>query len=142
MGASGVHVGVVNADGMVERVAGVDDEGYRRQMVNLNGRVFGGSGDAAGVFLVGGGRVYIGPRGTVGADSGIAIRTTGDNPKLYVDMNLDGRQLHKVIGNSWIINDAGQTTIVVNDVKLHDGATGATGNSAPNVAFDVSIRGD
>ena len=78
MGASGVHVGVVNADGMVERVAGVDDEGYRRQMVNLNGRVFGGSGDAAGVFLVGGGRVYIGPRGTVGADSGIAIRTTGD----------------------------------------------------------------
>ncbi len=132
MGASGVHVGVVNADGMVERVAGVDDEGYRRQTVNLNGRVFGGSGDAAGVFLAGGGRVYIGPRGTLGADSGIAIRTTGDNPKLYVDMNLDGRQLHKVIGNSWIIND----------VKLHDGATGATGNSAPNVAFDVSIRGD
>ena len=40
----------------------------------VNDAVHGGSGDAAGVFLAGGGRVYIGPAGTVGADSDIAIR--------------------------------------------------------------------
>ena len=41
--------------------------------------------------------VIIGPGGTLGADSDVAIRATGntDNPmpKLYVDINLNGRQV-------------------------------------------------
>ena len=117
------------------RVATLDEDGYRRQTVMINGRVYGGSGEGAGVWLAGGGKVYIGPQGTVGAQSGIAIRETGDTPganpgdpairpKLYVDMNLDGRRVARVIDDDWIINDGGETTIVVNNVKLHDGATG------------------
>ena len=140
--AQGVRVGVVNADGEPERVAGMGGDGYRRQTVTVNGRAQGGSGQGAGVFLAGGGRVYIGPQGTVGAASGIAIHASGGDPKLLVDMNLDGRQVAEVIGDDWIVNDSGETTIVVNGVTLHDGATGVTGNSAPNGAFEVTIRED
>ena len=139
--ANGVQMGVVNDQGEPERVAGVDADGYRRQRVTVNGSVNGGSGAAAGVFLAGGGRVYIGPQGTVGAESGIAIRSSGgSNPKLYLDMNLDGRRVARVIGDDWIINDGGETTIVVNDVLLHDGATGSTGRRAANGAWDVMVR--
>ena len=49
---------------------------------------------------------------------------TGDFPKLLVNLNLDGRRVMDVIGDDWIINDGGETTIVVNDVTLHNGATG------------------
>ena len=147
-GAQGVRVGVVNAAGAPERVAALDAEGYRKQTVTVNGSVMG---EAVGVFLAGGGRVVIGPQGTVGAESGIAILSSGDTPveggdpikpKLLVDMNLDGRRVADVIGDDWVINDGGETTIVVNEVMLHDGATGVTGNSAPNGAFDVTMRED
>ena len=58
-------------------------------------------------------------------------------------MNLDGRRVAEVIGDDWIINDGGETTIVVNDVKLHDGATGVVPDaSAPNGAFDVTVKDD
>ena len=87
-------------------------------------RVFGGPGEAAGLLLEAGGEVYIGPEGSVGAESGIAILATGDAPDLLVDLTLDGRRVADVIGDDWIINDGGETTIVVNNVKLHDGATG------------------
>ena len=91
----------------VESDAEVDDEGYRKQTVTVNGRVIGRE---AGVYLADGGRVVIGPQGSVGAKSGIAILATGDTPaanpqdppvkpKLRVDMNLDGRRVAQVIGN-------------------------------------------
>ena len=96
-------------------------------------RVFGGPDDPAGVLLEGDGEVYIGPEGSVGAQSGIAILATGDSPKLLVDLNLDGRRVAEVIGDDWIINDGGETTIVVNDVTLHDGETGVVEDAvAPN----------
>ena len=48
-----------------ERVAALDAEGYyRKQTVTVNGSVMG---EAAGVWLAGGGRVVIGPEGTIGA---------------------------------------------------------------------------
>ena len=61
----------------VESAAEVDDERYGRQTVTVNGQVIG---NAAGVYLDGGGRVVIGPQGSVGAASGIAILATGDTP--------------------------------------------------------------
>ena len=138
-GAHGVRVGVVNDDGEAERIAAVGADGYRQQTVTVNDRVYGGSGEAAGVFLAGGGKVFIGPQGTVGAESGIAIRASGDTPTLYLDMTLDGRRVMEVIGDDWIINAGGETTIVVNSVMLHDGATGSTGLMAPNGAWDVMV---
>ena len=152
-GASGVRVGSLSAQGAVERAAGMDEEGYRRQTVTVNGRVWGGTGEAAGVYLAGGGRVVIGPQGSVGAESGIAILATGDTPgateqdppikpKLYLALNPGGRRLAEVIGDDYILNDGGETTIVLNNVKLHDGATGATGLTAPNGAWDVTMRAE
>ncbi|MDD9992392.1 MAG: autotransporter domain-containing protein [Rhodospirillales bacterium] len=159
--ASGIKVGQVNAQGMAERVAGLGEDGYRQQTVTIHGPVRGGSGaGAAGVFLAGGGRVSIWSHGTLGAASGIAILATGDTPgadpandpplkpRLFVNMHLNGREVAQVLGDNWIINDGGETTIVVNDIKLHDGATGVVldGNGdpkkAPNGAFDVSVRPD
>ena len=103
VGAQGVRVGTSPP----ARVAAIGADGYRQQTVTVNGSVMG---DDAGVWLAGGGRVVIGPRGTIGARSGIAILATGtvpevpapdpnpDNvaaipailPKLRVDLNLGG----------------------------------------------------
>ena len=147
-GAHGVRIGVLNAEGEAARAAGMDADGYRGQTVTVNGAVMGGTGAGAGVWLAGGGRVVIGPNGSVGAASGIAILATGDTPvengdplkpRLHVSMNLDGRRVAEVLGDDWIVNDGGETTIVVNNVKLHDGAAGVTGLTAPNGARDVLI---
>ena len=156
--ASGIQIGRVNAnstdtvpDGTVERVAGVGEDGYRKQSVKVNGRVFGGSGEGAGVYIAGGGRIMIGPVGSVGAESGIAILATGDTPaeitgdptlkpKLYLGANLDGRRVAEVIYDDYILNDGGETTIVINGVKLHDGAEGATGFTVPIGARNIILR--
>ena len=150
-GAQGVRIGSINTDGIVQRAAPIGEDGYRKQTVTINASVRGGSGDAAGVFLAGGGRVAIGPKGSVGAASGIAILATGDTPsgmeadpaiepRLLVDMNLDGRRVSQVIGDDWIVNDGGGTTIVVNGVTLHDADTGVTGQSAVNGAWNVRVE--
>ena len=143
--ALGVQIGT-GSGGFV----GLDEDGYRRQTVTVNGRVTGGSGTGAGIYLSNGGKVFIGPQGSVGAGSGIAILATGDmpveggdpiKPKLYLDMNLAGRRVTEVIGTDYILNDGGETTIVVNDVLLHDGATGVVPNVvAANGARNVTMR--
>ena len=138
--ASGVRVGEVDSRGRATLAAEVDEDGYRKQSVTVNAPVTGGSGrDAAGVFLAGGGRVVIGPRGSLGAESRIAIRAAGDAPRLHVDMNLDGRRVAQVIGESFIHNHEGETALLINDVVLHDGEAGATGLEAPNGAWDVTL---
>ena len=155
--ANAVQVGRLSSDGAVERSAEVGEDGYRKQTVTVNGSVTGG---ASGVYLAGGGRVVIGPQGSIASESGIAILATGtvpevpeDNtdpnnvipaipaiqPKLWVDLNLGGRRVAQVIGDDWIINDGGETTIAVNRTVLHDGATGVTGRTAVNGAWNVRM---
>ena len=150
-GAQGVRVGVVNNDGAPERVAAIGADGYRQQTVTVNGSVMG---NAAGVFLAGGGRVVIGPKGSIGAESGIAILATGDTPgadpmvdpaikpKLRVDMNLGGRKVEQAIGDDWIINDGGETTIAVNGKVLHTGqGPSRTCSSVPDEPVWVRFAG-
>ena len=108
------------------------------QEVHVNGIVRGGTGIGAGVRLYGGGRVEIGPRGSVGADSGVAVRAEGDGAALHVGVALDGRRPGEAIAGG-IRNDDGRTTIVVDGTILHDGMTGATGLRAPLGARDVSL---
>ena len=108
------------------------------QEVHVNGRVWGGTGVGAGVRLYGGGRVEIGPRGSVGADSGVAVRAEGDGATLHVGVALDGRRPGEAIAGG-IRNDDGRTTIVVDGTILHDGMTGATGLRAPLGARDVTL---
>ncbi len=152
-GARGVSVGSLTGDGAPTAVAALDARGFRRQTVTVNGAI---TSSAEGVFLAGGGRVVIGPSGSIDSGSGIAILATGTvpeddtdmtdvipaiPPKLRVDLNLDGRRVAQVLNGGWIINDGGETTIAVNGVVLHDGATGAVGNAvAHNGAWDVTIR--
>ena len=145
-GAVGVRVGSLNA-GVPLYFAAFDAEGYRDQTVTVNGSV---EGNAAGVSLAGGGKLVIGPKGTISASSKIAVLATGTipatltdpaiKPKLRVDMNLDGRRVAEAIGNDWILNDGGETTIAVNNIVLHEGATGVTGLTAPNGAWNVRMR--
>ncbi len=138
--ASGVQVGNVNSRGRVTLAAEVSEDGYRKQSVTVNGSVTGGLGrNSAGVFLAGGGKVVIGPKGSVGAESRVAILAAGDTPKLHVDMNLDGRRVEQVIGENFIQNLEGEITLLINSVMLHDGASGATGLEAPNGAWDVNL---
>ena len=66
--------------------------GNPTQTVTVNGHVRGGTGVGAGVRLYGGGRVEIGPRGSVGAQSGVAVRAEGDGAPLHVGVALDGRR--------------------------------------------------
>ena len=149
--AQGVRMGT----GGPARMAGLDSQGYRRQTATVNGSI---TSTGEGVYLANGGRVVIGPEGRIRSGSGIAILATGtvpeDNtdpqnvvpailPKLRVDFNLDGHQrVADAIGDDWILNDGGETTIAVNRTVLHDGGTGATGATAANGVWDVTMLAD
>ena len=138
-GASGIQIGRLHEDGSLELASPVGEDGYRLQGVSVNAPVTGGSGaGAAGVFLAGGGRVAIGPRGRLGAASGVGIQASGGAPRLAVEIDLDGRRAGDVVDGA-IRNDGGETTVAVNGVTLHDGAGGATGARAANGAWDVSL---
>ena len=158
-GSSGIRVGLAGGifddrTGPIKAPAGGEVEvdrsvpggapgaaGDRAQSVMVNGRVRGGTDIGAGVRLYGGGRVEIGPRGSVGADSGVAVRAEGEGAALHVDVALDGRRTGEAIAGE-IRNDDGRTTIVVNGTTLHDGMTGVTGMRAPHGARDVTLAMD
>ncbi len=137
--ANGIRIGRLNHAVMAGHAAGVDDDGHRDQTILVNGPVVGGSGEGAGIFLAGGGAVVVGPRGSLGAASGVAVRAAGHASSLRVDMNLDQRRVAEVIGDHFIRNDGGETTVVVNGVVLHEGASGVTGRAVPNGARNVTI---
>ena len=132
----GISIGSFDGETGAVRAAGAGADGYRRQSVTVNGRVRSGGG--SGVRLVGGGRVAIGPRGSVGAASGVAVLAEGEGAALHVDAELDGRRADEAIAGE-IRNDDGRTTVAVNGVVLHDGMTGATGLRAPNGARDITL---
>ena len=157
--AQGVRVGAIDS-GAPARMAALDDEGYRRQTVTVNNAI---SSQGEGIYLANGGRVIIGARGSIRSATGAAIRATGTvpaveddmntldvdeamlaiPPKLRVDLNLGGRRIAQALGDGWhIINDGGETTIAMNNVVLHDGATGATGSTAANGAWNVRMLAD
>ena len=138
-------------DRRFDGVAQIGDDGYRQQKVEVNGKVVGGSDGGAGVYMSGGGRVVVGPKGSVGAESGTAIHAAGhetiDNgtTDMHVSVMLNNRRWAEVI-NGDIRNDGGETTFVVNGVILSPppphGTVLTTGRFAPNGARDVSLRAD
>lgn len=124
---------------------------YDPQTVVVNGHVWGGGPGGepdgeegpevvgAGVRLYGGGAVEIGRRGSVGADSGVAVRAEGKDARLRVAVALGGRRPDEVIKGS-IQNNEGSTTIQVDEMVLHDDAMGVTGARAPDGARDVTLE--
>ncbi len=145
--AHGIAAGSLDDNDAVTGASPLDDDGYRRQTVRVNGRVYGGSGDAAGIFLAGGGRVFIGPRGVVGALSGVAVRAAGNTVvnsqtvprRLLVHLTPDGRSPAGLLDGT-IVNDGGETVYAVNGTPLYDSEEGGrTGLWAPNGARDVTL---
>ena len=132
VGSVGARIGRLTADRLAQFVASFDENGFRRNVVTINGKISA----ETGVFLAGGGRINFETTGSVDASSGAAILATGDNsglnpgdsptkPKLHISINLNGRPIAEIIGEEgWIINDGGGTTIVVNGIKLHDSING------------------
>ena len=136
--ASGIRLGRLNQSGIVTSAAPVGGNGYRNQTVTVNGRVSGGPGEGAGVFLAGGGRVVIGPEARLGAASGVAIRAGGAAPRLRVDV-IGGRTVSELLGGV-IRNDGGDTVLAVNGVSLYESANGGRLSAwAPNGARDVAL---
>ena len=151
-----------NAHGVAVRGGLLGADGYRRQTVSVDGEVWGGSRDGAGIALVGGGRVIIGPNARIGAESGVAIRVTrtdptdeAESPRLYVDLTLDGRRLRLgELLQGEVVNDGGTTAWAANGVTLFDDAAGgardvtvangirdvaATGTSLSTLAFTQEV---
>ncbi len=153
-GAQGVRVGALS-DGAPIRVAARGADGFLQQTVRVNDAI---TSAAEGVYLAGGGRVIIGPRGSIDSDAGIAVLATGtvpedstdmDNvvpaipPRLRVDLNPGGRRIAQVLNGGWILNDGGETTVAVNGTVLHEGATGVVSNAvARNGAWNVTMRAE
>ncbi|MCY4589891.1 MAG: autotransporter outer membrane beta-barrel domain-containing protein [Alphaproteobacteria bacterium] len=156
-GSNGIRVGQVTtpetrpgrtaATGVVERAAPIGTDGYRQQTVNVNAPVSGGTGLGAGVFLAGGGRVIVGPKGRLEAGSGVAIFSAGDSEdggdpvprRLQVDLRPDGLRPSDLLEGT-IRNDEGETVLAVNGVSLFDSAAGGRLSSrAPNGAHNVFL---
>ena len=145
----GVYIGDISTTDPTKAAnyASRGSDGYLRQSVTVNGTI---SSADKGVFLAGGGKVYITSQGKIISESDTVIKADGDidhpdstgsaiKPKLLVDMTLAGREVEEVIGKTKsIFNDGGETTIVVNGVMLYDG-TNVTGRLAPNGFYDLKI---
>ena len=163
-GAQGVQIGSVSNDGPID-MAAIGDDGFRQQTVTVDGMI---KSAGEGIFLANGGKVIIGPSGSITSGTGIAILATGTvpavdddpntmdineavpeiTPKLRVDLNPGGKRmigeggwLASALGGGWILNDGGETTIAVNGTVLHEGATGVVANAvARNGVWDVTIK--
>ena len=142
----GIHVSAKSKDG----------DGFVKQTVRVDGQV---SGAAGGIYLNGGGRVFVGPNGFVGAgaakgsatrmadDGGAdtaAIRSEGSGAKLAVSLELDGRKPSEalrgpIVNEKGTAEDAtrGPTFLWINGVLMHD-ENGPTNAIAPNGMYDIT----
>ena len=133
-----------------------DSDGFVKQTVRVDGSVSGGAG---GIYLNGGGRVFVGPNGFVGAgaargsatrmadDGGTdtaAIRSEGSGAKLAVSLELDGRKPSEalrgpIVNEKGTAEDAtrGPTFLWINGVLMHD-ENGPTNAIAPNGIYDIT----
>ena len=109
MSGGTITAGGLNAHGIYSRTASGSST------VRIDGRVMGGTGTGAGVYISGGGSVIIGPDGFVGSESGTAI---GSADELTVNLlSNDGKPWKRLGGR--FINNSGDTTLAVNGVDLY-----------------------
>ena len=80
--------------------------GEHDQTVTINGKVTGGGGEHAGVRMVKGGTLMIGPRAEISAESGVAVKADG---KLTITMRKDDKDRIAWIRDEFV-NDADMTT--------------------------------
>ena len=97
--------------------------GGEKRTVIIHGKVTGGGGDSAGVRMVKGGTLMIGPRAEISAESGVAVKSDG---KLTITMMKDEKDRIAWIPDKFV-NTADMTTfegvsedetvVAVSDVK-------------------------
>ena len=114
----GVHV-----EGMRVFASDHARAGERDQTVTIHGKVTGGGGERAGVRMVKGGTLMIGPRAEISAESGMAVKSNG---KLTITMKKDDKDRIAWIQDKFV-NDAdmttfegaseGETVVAVSDMK-------------------------
>ena len=134
---SGLVDGDVEGLGDGEHAVTVSRGGVVTGEIHLAASTVGADGAIGAARLDGGGMVAVGPTGVIRGMDGVAVRAGG--APLTVELALATRRLASVLGGA-IVNEGGETTIIVNGVKLHDGAEGATGAEVPNGARDVRLR--
>ena len=116
---------VVKVDGAATVMAekdGAHVAGGGTQTVTIHGKVAGGGGEHAGVKMMGGGTLIIGPRAQLGAESGMAVKSTG---KLTITMMKDMRGRIAWIQDKFV-NTAGVET-TFGDISVGDTVTATSG---------------
>ena len=104
--AGAIAVTVAEAATVMAEKDGVYVKGGGTQTVTIHGKVTGGGGDFAGVRMVKGGTLIIGPRARLGAESGRAVKSDG---KLTITMRKDEKDRIAWIPDEFV-NTAGMTT--------------------------------
>ncbi len=89
-------------------------DGMRAQTVEVHGTVTGGSRDFAGVHMVKGGTVVIGPRAHVSAASGVAVKANAEGD-MTVILVKDGDGFTGMIDGD--IRNAAETTFKIRDTS-------------------------
>ncbi len=120
----------IYVDGSQVFADGHSRAGERTQTVTVRGKVTGGSGTWAGVHMVKGGTVVIGPKARVSAASGTAIKAN-DEGDMTVILEMDERGLTGLIDGT-ILNTA-KTTF-----KTRVGASGAQTTLDNGATVDTS----
>ena len=140
-GAASIGVGVLLLGSTLR-----DADGYLRQTARIDGAVHGGH---AGVYLRGGGRLYLGSRGFISGAKGFAVISEGNNAKLWASVDLAGRKPSQVLNGAIVntrgttaTNTLGETVLVVNGVELFRGTslTGRKDVTVPNGIWDIRLR--
>ena len=134
---SGLVDGDIEGLGAGEHAVTVSRGGVVTGEIHLAASIVGADGTIGAARLDGGGMVAVGPTGVIRGMDGVAVRAGG--APLTVELALATRRLASVLGGA-IVNEGGETTIIVNGVKLRDGAEGATGAEVPNGSRDVRLR--
>ena len=134
---SGLVDGDIEGLGAGEHAVTVSRGGVVTGEIHLAASIVGADGTIGAARRDGGGMVAVGPTGVIRGMDGVAVRAGG--APLTVELALATRRLASVLGGA-IVNEGGETTIIVNGVKLHDGAEGATGAEVPNGSRDVRLR--
>ena len=109
--------------------------------VHIDGRVMGGTGMGAGVYISGGGSVTIGPNGFLGsaAEESVAIRS--ENGDIDINILSDDDRPWELLGGN-IVNDGGETALAVNGMALFGSENGVQDVWAPSGLHVVRLNSD
>ena len=131
--------------------AGIDDRGtpdqsddIRDQKITVEGEVVSTGDDGAGIYLVGGGTLIIGPKGVIKSDSGISV-LANDPGLLIIEIQLlddesPTKAVERAIQGTIVNKDETELKFIASDNTEVPSVTGAgLKNAVIDGAFDVGL---